>query len=177
VRVTADAASGLTTVRTDDETLLRAMEVDTALRSVALTRSDDELLTHVSADVVFWALSDARYPAVAVDPDGRPRTVERARLAPAATPEEPLEVYGPLIDRRRSGGEDSDAAWLERELDQAVRARAVVDVTVRLPDGSARVFRLEATGLGGGRLRGRDRAADVERTLPLSHIDSVSPVA
>lgn len=177
VRVTADAASGLTTVRTDDETLLRAMEVDTALRSVALTRSDDELLTHVSADVVFWALSDARYPAVAVDPDGRPRTVERARLAPAATPEEPLEVYGPLIDRLRSGGEDSDAAWLERELDQAVRARAVVDVTVRLPDGSARVFRLEATGLGGGRLRGRDRAADVERTLPLSHIDSVSPVA
>ncbi len=49
-------------------------------------------------------------------------------------------------------------------------------MTVRLPDGSARVFRLEATGLGGGRLRGRDRAADVERTLPLSHIDAVAPV-
>ena len=71
---------------------------------------------------------------------------------------------------------DSDAAWLERELDQAVRARAVIDVTVRLPDGSARVFRLEATGLGGGRLRGRDRGADVERTLPLTHIDGVAPV-
>lgn len=177
VRVTADSASGLTTVRTDDETLLRAMEVDTGLRSVALARSGDELLTHVAADVVFWALSDARYPAVAVDEDGRPRAVERAKMAATTTPEDPADVYGPLIARLRAGGEDSDAAWLERELDQAVRARAIVDVTVRLPDGSARVFRLEATGLGGGRLRGRDRAADVERTVPLSHIDSVSPVA
>ena len=76
----------------------------------------------------------------------------------------------------RAGGEDSDAAWLERELDQAVRARAVIDVSVRLPDGSTRVFRLEATGLGGGRLRGRDRGADVERTLPLTHIDGIAPV-
>nr|WP_237488689.1 helicase-associated domain-containing protein [Microbacterium sp. TL13] len=177
VRVSADTASGLTTVRTDDETLLRAMEVDTSLRSVALSRSDDELITHVAADVVFWALSDARYPTVAVDADGRPRAVERAKLAAAATPDEPSELYGPLIARLRAGGEDSDAAWLERELDQAVRARAVIDVTVRLPDGSARVFRLEATGLGGGRLRGRDRAADVERTLPLSHIDSISPAS
>ncbi|KZE43098.1 helicase-associated domain-containing protein [Microbacterium sp. T32] len=177
VRVTADTASGLTTVRTDDETLRRSMEVDTSLRSVALTRSGDELITHVAADVVFWALTDARYPAVAVDEDGRPRAVDRARLAAAETHETPTAVYAPLIARLRAGGEDSDAAWLERELDQAVRARAVVDVTVRLPDGSARVFRLEATGLGGGRLRGRDRAADVERTLPLSHIDSVSPVS
>lgn len=177
VRVSADPASGLTTVRTDDETLLRAMEVDTSLRSVALSRSGDELLTHVAADVVFWALSDARYPAVAVDEDGRPRAVERAKLAATTTTDEPSDLYGPLIARLRAGGEDSDAAWLERELDQAVRARAVIDVTVRLPDGSARVFRLEATGLGGGRLRGRDRAADVERTLPLSHIDSVSPAS
>lgn len=177
VRVTADTASGLTTVRTDDQTLRRAMEVDTSLRSVALSRSGDELITHVAADVVFWALTDARYPAVAVDEEGRPRTVERARMATTETPDSPDDVYAPLIGRLRAGGEDSDAAWLERELDQAVRARALVDVTVRLPDGSARVFRLEATGLGGGRLRGRDRAADVERTLPLSHIDSVSPAS
>lgn len=175
VRVAADSASGLTTVRTDDETLLRAMEVDTSLRSVALTRSGAELITHVAADVVFWALSDARYPAVAVDDEGRPRAVERAKLAVAESPDDPTDVYAPLITRLRAGGEDSDAAWLERELDQAVRARAVVDVTVRLPDGSSRVFRLEATGLGGGRLRGRDRAADVERTLPLSHIVSITP--
>lgn len=177
VRVVADAASGLTRITTDDETLLRSMEVDTALRSIAISREGDELVTHVTADVVFWALNDARYPVVAVDAHGAPRAVERARLATTPTPDDDADVYAPLLARLRAGGEDSDAAWLERELDQAVRARAVVDVTVRLPDGSSRVFRLEATGLGGGRLRGRDRGADVERTLPLSNIDSVRPVA
>lgn len=179
VRVGVDADTHLTRVRTDDETLRRAMEVDQSLRSIALSRDDDDgdLVSHVSADVVFWALTDAHYPAVAVDADGRPRALERTKLAGAEQPAaDPAEVYAPLLERLRSGAEDSDAAWLERELDQAVRARAVVDVTVRLPDGSARVFRLEATGLGGGRLRGRDRAADVERTLPLSHIDGVVPV-
>jgi len=177
VRVTTDAASHLTRVMTDDETLLRSMEVDQSLRSIALTRADDELVSHVSADVVFWALTDAHYPAVAVDADGRPRALERAKLAAPASPDTaPADTYADLIERLRTGAEDSDAAWLERELDQAVRARSVIDVTVRLPDGSARVFRLEATGLGGGRLRGRDRGADVERTLPLSHIDGVAPV-
>lgn len=177
VRVGADPVSRLTRVTTDDATLLRSMEVDQSLRSIALSRSDDELVSHVSADVVFWALTDAHYPAVAVDTDGRPRALERAKLAPAPSPDDdPAATYGPLLSRLRAGAEDSDAAWLERELDQAVRARAVIDVTVRLPDGSARVFRLEASGLGGGRLRGRDRGADVERTLPLSHIDGVTLV-
>lgn len=178
VRVMTEAASSLTRVVTDDETLLRSMEIDQSLRSIALTRTDDALESHVSADVVFWALTDAHYPAVAVDEQGRPRALERARLATEQTPgADADETYAPLIARLRAGAEDSDAAWLERELDQAVRARAVIDVTVRLPDGTARVFRLEATGLGGGRLRGRDRGADVERTLPLSHIDGVAPVA
>ena len=178
VRVGVDADTSLTRVTTDDETLRRSMEVDQSLRSIALARDDgDDLVSHVSADVVFWALTDAHYPAVAVDAHGRPRALERAKLAGAEQPaSDPDEVYAPLLERLRNGAQDSDAAWLERELDQAVRARAVVDVTVRLPDGSARVFRLEATGLGGGRLRGRDRAADVERTLPLSHIDGVAPV-
>ncbi|WP_180993341.1 helicase-associated domain-containing protein [Microbacterium testaceum] len=177
VRVITDADSHLTRVRTDDETLLRSMEVDQSLRSIALTRTDDELVSHVAADVVFWALTDAHYPAVAVDAAGRPRALERAKLAaPEARTTAPLDAYDGLIERLRTGAGDSDAAWLERELDQAVRARSIIDVTVRLPDGSARVFRLEATGLGGGRLRGRDRAADVERTLPLSHIDGVAPV-
>ncbi|MCJ1707180.1 helicase-associated domain-containing protein [Microbacterium sp. VKM Ac-2923] len=178
VRVMSDPATRLTRVVTDDDTLLRSMEIDQSLRSIALSRTDDvELVSHVSSDVVFWALTDAHYPAVAVDAEGRPRALERAKLAPDARPaSDPLATYADLLRRLREGVGDSDAAWLERELDQAVRARAVIDVTVRLPDGSARVFRLEATGLGGGRLRGRDRGADVERTLPLSHIDGVTPV-
>jgi len=49
-------------------------------------------------------------------------------------------------------------------------------VTVGMPDGSTRDLLLEATGIGGGRLRGRDRAADVERTLPVSSIRAATVV-
>lgn len=45
-----------------------------------------------------------------------------------------------------------------------------------MPDGSERELTLEPTGLGGGRLRGRDAAAEVERTLPVGLIASVRPL-
>ena len=93
-------------------------------------------------------------------------------VAEAVEPED--HVYDALIARLRAQqGPDADAAWLDRELDAAVRARALVSVEVGMPDGSSRELVLEATGLGGGRLRGRDRAADVERTLPVRSIRSV----
>ena len=57
-----------------------------------------------------------------------------------------------------------------------MRAKAVLLVEVAMPDGSLRELALEAAGLGGGRLRGRDRAADVERTLPVRSIVSVRVV-
>ena len=92
-------------------------------------------------------------------------------------PSDPATALLPLAEALRASGDgDADAAWLERELEQAVRARATVVVAVRLPDGSAREFTLEAAGLGGGRLRGRDRAADIERTLPVSSIVGVRPL-
>ncbi|WP_229382450.1 hypothetical protein [Microbacterium schleiferi] len=47
-------------------------------------------------------------------------------------------------------------------------------VTAQINPAETRTFTLEATGLGGGRLRGRDRGADVERTLPISTIVNVS---
>ena len=85
--------------------------------------------------------------------------------------------YAPLIAALRSHqGPDADAAWLDRELDAAVRAKAVLRVSVGMPDGSTRELILEATGLGGGRLRGRDRAADVERTLPVSSIRAATVI-
>ena len=54
------------------------------------------------------------------------------------------------------------------------KARSAVVVTVNLPSGPTE-FVLEPTGIGGGRLRARDRASDIERTLPLSSILEVHP--
>lgn len=171
------AGTGHTTVTAEDPDLLATVAVDQALRPLGLIRHEGALVSRADRDAVYWTLAEARYPVVAVDDDGAAHTLSR-RVAPdPAPPVDAAERYAPLIATlRASTGPDAEAAWLARELEQAVRARSVVEVTVRLPDGSARVFALEATGLGGGRLRGRDRGADVERTLPLTSIEGVRPL-
>ena len=163
---------GHTRVTSDDEALLRTVAVDQALRPLGLVPSGeasggDALLTRSSPDTAFWMIADARYPVVAVDENGDRRALDRHRLACR----EPAPARGctptcsrgcvPPRGRRR-------CAWLGRELEQAVRARETIVVAVRLPDGTEREFTIEATGLGGGRLRGLDRNVDVERTLPVS---------
>ena len=55
-----------------------------------------------------------------------------------------------------------------------MKARLTITVTVTVQDGSSVDYVLEPTGLGGGRLRARDRRADIERTLPLARITAVS---
>ncbi|MDT0158553.1 helicase-associated domain-containing protein [Microbacterium sp. ARD32] len=171
VRVGPDATGG-TAVSSADEHLLQAIEVDRNLRPIGLVREGARLVSRVAAETVAWALADARYPATLVDRDGASVVTSRRRPAPSA-PAEP-EAYRTLLARMRSRqGPDADAAWLDRELESAVRARALVLIEVALPDGSSRELRLEASGMGGGRLRGRDHAADVERTLPVRSIRSV----
>lgn len=176
IRVGPDA-TGRTRVTSHDRALLRAVAVDQALRPLGLYLDGETLLSRSLPETAFWLLADARYPVVSVDIDGNPRPVDRHRLA-AEPGAEPADPYAGLLARLRgAGGDDSDAAWLGRELEQAVRSHAIVTIVVRLPDGSDREITMEATGLGGGRLRGRDRAADVERTLPVSSIVSVRPGA
>lgn len=176
VRVSTDQATGRTRIESEDRTLLDALSIDQTLRPLALTRQDDALATGVRRDTVYWALTDARYPATLVDADGS--TFSGDRHPPLDLPTRGEADYSTLLARLRSHqGPDADAAWLDRELEAAVRSKAVLQVTVGLPDGSTRELILEATGLGGGRLRGRDRAADVERTLPVSSIRSAVVIA
>lgn len=171
IRVSADPVSGRTRVDSVDAHLLETLAVDQGLRPLGLVAANEGLTSRVSPETAYWALTDARYPAVLVDEAGRSRTVSRSLIADAPAPAAP--VHADLVARlREHQSDDSDAAWLDRELEAAVRARATLLVAVGMPDGSVRELTLEATGLGGGRLRGRDRGADVERTLPVSSIRS-----
>lgn len=157
--------------------LIAAIAVDQSLRPLGFSRDGDGLVTRSSPETAFWMLADARYPVVALDPEGAPRTVARQVISYPAPVQGTLDAYAALIARLRGArGTDSDAVWLGRELEQAVRDRAVVTVEVRLPDGTGRELTMELTGIGGGRLRGLDRGADVERTLPISSIRSIRPV-
>lgn len=160
-------------VRSSDADLLAAIAVDHSLAALGLRRSDDGLESRFDEELVFWALSDARYPVSIEDAAGRVRTVHRRRVT--APPSETPDPMHDLIERLRlASTDDTEAGWLERQLESAVKARATVVVTVNLPTGATE-FVLEPTGIGGGRLRARDRASDIERTLPLSSILEVRP--
>jgi hypothetical protein len=179
IRVRADESTGRTRVEATDISLRDTILVDQALRPLGFVRDGHELASKVERDAVYWSLADARYPVVALDASGAPESLHRrSRAAESAAPAEPRDTYGRLIATLRAGHEtDADAAWLGRELEQAVRTKSEIVVVVRMPDGSERSLTLEASGLGGGRLRGRDRNADVERTLPVSSIVSVQPAS
>ena len=175
VRVRADDVSGRTRVDSPDAGVLDTIAVDQALRPLGLVGDGDGLSSRVARDAVYWTLVDARYPVIALDGAGRPEPIHRrAPAAPSEPASTPAQTYERLLTTlRRSHTSGGEAGWLERELEQAVRARAEIVVVVRMPDGTERALTLEASGLGGGRLRGRDRAADIERTLPVSSIVSV----
>lgn len=168
-------------VTSSEKQALETIAVDQSLRSLGLVRTADgsALTSRVPRDTVLWALIDARYPAVAVDHDDTEEPLRRHRIAAGALPpgSVPPEAYSSLIETLRASlSSNADGAWLEREIEAAVRARSVVEVEVQLLDGSTRSFTLEASGLGGGRLRGRERGTDVERTLPVSSVRGIRRV-
>ncbi|GAA1439329.1 helicase-associated domain-containing protein [Leifsonia poae] len=166
-------------VVSEDAGILRTIEVDQALSSLGLVRTaPDVLQSRFARDVVFWALSDARYPVAAEDAHGNIVGIRRHRLA-HPRPHSDGVPYADLIARLRAAEVDEEGStheqWLARQLDLAIRAKQTVIVEVALPDGRQLDYVLEPTGVGGGRLRGRDRAADIERTLPLSSVRGIRP--
>jgi hypothetical protein len=164
-------------VRSDDSAILRQTAVDQNLAPLALTPDGDHrLLARFDMALVYWTLSDARYPVVAEDAAGGIIELRRERRAGAggAFADDTAAI---LIARVRavstSTPEETGLAWLARQLESAVKNKAAVIVEVRLPDGTEVEYHLEPAALANGRLRARDRRADIERTLPLSSITAV----
>ncbi|PPF60863.1 hypothetical protein C5C13_02925 [Clavibacter michiganensis] len=162
----------------DDGPLLATLLVDRDLASLRLVRAGDAVLTSAaSPDAVERALAAARLAPVREDAAGH-RIAPAPRTAPAsatAADSEP-DAADALVSRvRAADGPDDGVAWTTRQLEVAIRARAALRVRVRMPDGREVDHVLEPSSVAGGRLRARDRIADVERTLPLSSVVEISP--
>lgn len=179
-----------TDIVSSDPGVLREVEVDRRLRFLRPSRVSDTVVTSLAPfESVYWALREAHYPAVAERNDGtlvhvnRPQT-PHTHVSPsrANAGEDTRHAIRTLVSRLRAqearetpiGGDmAARQRWLTRELEHAVRTRQQLTVTVQLPSGETHDFLLEPTGLAGGRFRGRDATADIERTLPVSHIVAV----
>ncbi|MBM7505516.1 helicase-associated domain-containing protein [Agromyces aurantiacus] len=171
-------APARSSIRSDDPQLIGTLAVDQSLSSLALRQAGPHrLLSRFPPDVVFWGLSDARYPVAAEDGEGRIIRLRRHHVAPlpAAAPRaDPLEA---MLDRLAEADADggTELAWLARQLEAAARAKETLTVTVRMPGGDTADYLLAPASVANGRLRARDRKADIERTLPISAIAAVAP--
>lgn len=166
-------------VRSEDTELLRQLSVDQALGPLALeVTGPHRLVTRFDVGLLYTSLLDARYPVVAEDAQGEIVAMRAERRASPGGPVVSDDTAAILVTRVResaaSAPEETDKAWLARQLELAIKGKVMVRVTVRMPDDSLAEYVLEPAGLAGGRLRARDRSADVERTLPLASIVSVT---
>ncbi|MBF4595442.1 helicase-associated domain-containing protein [Curtobacterium flaccumfaciens] len=151
--------------------------VDAELRQLAWERPDlTTLTTRYPPHVVHTALEDQRYPAV-LTTAARPEAHHGPPGRRSPTGRSPEQSAHALVERlrltTRRGDAEPEQEWLGRQIDLAVRGRTPIRVTVRMPDGSERPFSIVPTSVAAGRVRGRDTAVDVERTLPLSLVVSV----
>ncbi|WP_066040892.1 helicase-associated domain-containing protein [Herbiconiux solani] len=92
VRPAANAGPGVRTiVETADEALRGTIALDHALSALDLRRTTDAateagpapLVSRAEPATVYWLMLDARYPVLALDADGEPRVMTRARIVPA----------------------------------------------------------------------------------------------
>jgi hypothetical protein len=174
----SDDPSGASYVASADTAVLDAIAVDQTFAALNLVPATaTRLISPLPAETVFWALADARYPVAFENSAG---VIVHPRRHPVSTTTHTI-VPDPGIDlvetlRATDGGEAQAAnAWLARQLDAAIKHRQTVLVSVRMPGGEVVDYLLEPASVGNGRFRARDRHADIERTLPLSSVVSITP--
>lgn len=168
-------------VRSDDAHLLQTVAVDQSLASISLTRvGEHRLVSRFDRDIVFWSLSDARYPVAAEDEHGAVLALRRHRIArdQRLHRSDPLgelvtRLASDAAEERAADGDDTSQAWLARQVESAARAKETLVVSVRMPGGDVVDYELEPTSVSGGRMRARDKKSDIERTLPLSSVTAV----
>jgi hypothetical protein len=152
-----------------DNYLSELLLVDQKLQSLQLTRSDDTTLSS-KRDIVRsrQVLLDGGYPTFPGDViKPSPRVLETTKPSPL-----PVSWWGDII--ASATDMPNNAVWTEDVLRDAIAERTLLSLSVRVGD-TERHMVVEPRSIAGRRLRVKDTAVDVERTLPLDTIVSIHP--
>ena len=160
-----------------DNVLLTELSNDPRLRAFSLERiSNERLACRFEPSVVYFGLRECGYLVIRKDQND-------AVISPiAATQTIQLEHAQDKWQERIARMREADATLglsgsdeiLTRQVQLAIRNKAKLSLVVQRPDGSELAIILEPSGIANGRLRGLDRKAQVERTLPLTTITSIA---
>lgn len=135
---------------------------------------DGALHTRFESEVVYFALRELGFVAIRKDAKDlviSPRVVaeqnEVAEIEASA-----LSDVKRLREHEARVGHSPDDDDLQRQIQLAIKNKAKARFTVTSANGDLE-FLLEPIGIANGRLRAKDRKADIERTLPLASIIKV----
>ena len=162
----------------NEPTLAIELVNDLRHRIIALRQLEPELLySKYSVDVVYFTLRDFGHLAVRSTADGD--VIPPVKLSQRVGVEPKPDAIEAMILRLRGSeqkaAEGDDESKL-RQLQLAIKNKASVRVIYSGKDAVQYEFLLEPVGVANGRLRARDRKADIERTLPLANILSLELV-
>ena len=176
IRVLEDPRTGGSQILSSEPTLLTELANDSRLKPYALTRLDSQALaSRFSAEIIYFGLREVGHLAVRVDSSG-------SVITPRSTIEFeanalPGQNFAEVISRLRESDErissSSDDDSVMRQITLAIKTRVKLEVTYLGQDEIERILLLEPIGVANGRLRARDRKADIERTLPIENIKGV----
>lgn len=162
-------------LRSTDGILLTEVLNDVRLRPFAFQAvTASSLATRFEPDVLYFALRELGYVPVRIDESGNvisPRAKNSWSGVAAIIEHDPLaDLIAKLRTADDKVGSQPDDQDLVRQIQLAVKNKAQLRVTLTNRDGSEVEFTVVPTALANGRLRGLDKKADIERTLPLEKI-------
>lgn len=164
-------------VESADNVLLTEIGNDPRLRPFSLIRpSNEKLSCRFEPSVVYFGLRECGYLAIRKDEAGN--VISPIEASETAKTQNAFNKWDERIAKLREADLSSSKAGndevMTRQVQLAIRNKAKLSITVNRPDGSQLVIELEPSGIANGRLRGLDRKAQVERTLPLTTIAAIS---
>ena len=155
-----------------DELLGKQILMDSKLKPLGLKKVDNQITSPLLPEYLYHALRESGYLAIRVDENGKV-------IAPSSIHKNgsPKSMFLDQINRlRKQDLEMSDQAPesdMERKIQLALSTKSILKVEITI-NGKPMSFSLEPIGVANGRLRAKDRKADIERTLPVSAITSIT---
>ena len=172
IKVVTDESGGGAYIKVADATLAIELANDLRHRIIALRQIDPTTLySKYTADVVYFTLRDYGHLAVRANQDDSVISPERinsqSEKVAAVDPVQALVAKLRLADADSGDGENE---MMLRQLQLAIKNKSAIAVSYLGKDGTEHRFILEPVAISNGRLRSRDKKADIERTLPLANI-------
>ena len=170
-RIKIQAATKGSSVTCTDEILTKQLAMDSKLKSLMLSKTSEGISSPVDSQTLYHSMRESGYLAILIDDLGKviaPSSIHKSNNQAANFMEQLERLRAQDVEM----ADAAPASDMERKILLALKTKSSLNVEINA-NGKTMNFLLEPIGIANGRLRARDRKADIERTLPVSAITSI----